>query len=86
MIERVSGVIEANVDGDRVLLAPSNLAYFGLNPVGARVWDLIGSDGIDMDKLITRLSSEYEVDSATCRSDVDDFLQAAQKAAVVTLP
>ena len=86
MVERVSGVIEATVDGDRVLLAPSNLAYFGLNPVGARVWDLIGADGIGLDELIAALAAEYEVDDATCRADVSDFLQAAEKAAVVRLP
>lgn len=83
MITRVDGVVEADIDGERVLLAPSSLTYFGLNPVGARVWDLVGSDGIVKESLLDQLLSEFDVDAETCRTDVDDFITAATKAGTV---
>lgn len=85
MIKRLDGVVEADIDGERVLLAPSSLSYFGLNGVGARVWDHIGSDGIESDTLIDSLLAEFDVDRETCSQDVDGFLKAATKAGTLTI-
>lgn len=85
MITRVPGVIEADIDGERVLLAPSSLTYFGLNGVGTRVWDHIGESGIDEHALITSLLEEFDVDEGTCRTDVHEFLLAAESAEVIVL-
>jgi hypothetical protein len=86
MISRADGVVEAEIDGERVLLAPSSLTYFGLNYVGARVWDLVGEAGKDRSELITELCSEFDIDLRTCELDVTDFLLAAEKAEVIRLP
>ena len=86
MIRRAEGVVEAEIDGERVLLAPSSLTYFGLNYVGARVWDLVGDSGKDRAELITDLCSEFEIDLRTCELDVTEFLLAAEQAEVIRLP
>ena len=80
MIKHADGVVEADIDGDRVLLAPSSLTYFGLNPVGARVWDLVGSDGSTKESVLQTLTTEFEVDLTTCTKDVEEFLEAATQA------
>ncbi len=85
MITRVAGVIEAEIDGDRVLLEPKSLRYFGLERVGARIWDLLGNDGLTEDDLVRRLLAEFEVSEGTCRADVRDFLAAAAKVDVIQL-
>lgn len=80
MINRVTGVVEADIDGERVLLAPSTLTYFGLNSIGARVWDLVGPTGNTEESLLRDLTAEFDVDEATCRHDVTEFLTAATQA------
>lgn len=85
MYKRVAGVVEAEVDGERVLLAPSSLAYFGLNAVGARVWDLVGERPQSLADLVATLTLEYDVDEATCRTDVSQFLATAADAVVIEL-
>lgn len=83
MIMRVTGVVEADIDGERVLLAPSTLKYFGLNDVGARVWDLIGANGKELDEVLAELLAEFDVDPETCQRDVEDFLAAAVRAETI---
>ena len=41
---RTQGSIEAEVDGERILLSPKDFSYFGLTGTGAPVWDLIDGD------------------------------------------
>lgn len=83
MIKRVEGVVEADIDGERVLLAPASLGYFGLNAVGARVWDLVGQEGTSVTELISQLTSEFDVDLTTCEADVQTFLRAATQAGAI---
>ena len=83
MINRVAGVVEAEIDGERVLLTPKTLAYFALNGVGAQVWDLIGVQGATEESLVTDLLAEFDVDEATCRGGVTEFLSAAAEVGVL---
>lgn|GEM_PF-3291134 len=80
MINQVTGVVEAEIDGERVILVPNTLTYFGLNGVGAQVWDLVGSEGKTKESLLVDLMAEFDVDETTCRQDVDEFLVAASQA------
>lgn len=83
MYKRVAGVVQAEVDGERVLLAPSSLGYFGLNAVGAHVWDLLEQGPQGVSDLVSALVAEYDVDDATCHADVTQFLVTASDAAVI---
>jgi hypothetical protein len=81
---RVPGVLEVEVDGDRVLLAPSTLAYFGLNVTGSRIWCLIGDEPTDPEGLVPVLAAEFGVEPAVIRGDVLAFLDAAVDADVMS--
>lgn len=49
--------------------------YFGLNVVGARIWELLPSAG-DVESLHGRLHAEYpDVDAADLRRDVEALLE-----------
>ena len=72
-------VLAANVriqrmpDGDAVLLHMGNEVYFGLDPIGTRIWDgLVSGDGLD--DTIAALLDEYEVDPERLRRDVAELL------------
>jgi hypothetical protein len=71
------GVIAKMVGTEMVLLDYDRGIYYGLNPVGARVWQLL-ADGWSIDEVIARLTDEYDVARATLEADVDALLRDLQ--------
>ena len=58
-----------------VLFSPSEEIYFGLNEVGAQVWQLLPSANGSIDTLCTMLHARYpDVDMDTIRQDVTELL------------
>jgi hypothetical protein len=49
--------------------------YYGMDPVGSRIWQLIQEPKTTA-QIITVLTAEYEVDPNTCQNDVSDYLKA----------
>ncbi len=62
-------VVSAEVDGETVLLDLNGDVYFGLDAVGADVWNLLGA-GATEDMLVARLLEMYDVDEDRLRADV----------------
>lgn len=83
--QRVAGAVEAEVDGERILLAPRDFSYFGLTGAAAAVWD--GIDGqTTVGTLIDNLELEFEAEAGRIRSDTLRFLDALMAAGLVELP
>ncbi len=61
--------VSCRVGDEATILNLRNGAYYGLNPVGARVWDLIQQPKTVAD-LRDTLISEYDVDPARLESDI----------------
>lgn len=73
VLARATGAVEAEVDGERILLSPLDFSYFGLTGSGSNVWDLIdGSRSID--DIVASLESEFEAEDGVIRADVLDFV------------
>jgi hypothetical protein len=82
ILVRHPDALEAEVDGQRVLMSPKDYAYFGLVDTGALVWDRI--DGTtSLDDLVLALSTEFEADPEQVRVDVDDFVSALDAAGLL---
>lgn len=82
ILVRHPDALEAEVDGQRVLMSPKDYAYFGLVDTGALVWDRI--DGTtSLDDLVLDLSTEFEADPEQVRVDVDDFVSALDAAGLL---
>ena len=47
-------------------------AYFGLNPIATRIWDLIEQPR-SIAELIEIITAEYEVTDEQCAADVQEF-------------
>jgi len=58
-----------NLDGEAVLLGLKSAGYFGLDPVGTRIWELIEEKGVLADVLAGVLE-EFDVDEARARTDL----------------
>lgn len=80
---RVIGAVDAEVDGQRVVLSPRDFSYFGIEGSGAEVWDLI--DGTrTVDTIVADLEQRFEAPEAAIRSETLAFLDALVAAGLVT--
>lgn len=76
-------LIKRTIAGD-VILVPvgktvlSSNGLFVLNELGGFLWDLL-PDARDAQALLQRVLEEYEVDEATARADIDEFLDALRR-------
>jgi len=61
------------LDGEAVLLHLESETYFGLNAVGARMWELLTTAPAIRDAF-EALLEEYDVDPATLRKDMEDLI------------
>ena len=82
VLTRRADVLEAEVDGDRVLMSSVDYKYFGLVGTGAAVWDRI--DGtVSLGDLIKTLADEFSEDVAVVEHDVLDFVSALESAGLL---
>lgn len=66
-------VLTQTLDDEVVLLHLVTGRYFGLEPIGSRIWQLLGELG-DTEAVLAQLLTEYQVDEARLRQDLDDLL------------
>jgi len=80
----ISGeVLSQEVNGETVLLDLNGESYFGLNEVGTRIWQLIGSQH-SLSETLSILSDEYEVDREQLKADINELLAKLADAGLVT--
>ena len=70
---RVADIVSADMDGERVMLNVEQGAYFGLGGVGGTVWDFLDQPR-GQHEIVDLVVAEFDVDAATCHSDIDRFL------------
>lgn len=58
--------------------------YVFLDPVGARIWELLKEERT-FSELIEILLAEFEVEAGQCRTDVCEFLEMLQSKKLVTV-
>ncbi len=67
-------VLSSKIDEEAILMSIEADSYFGLDPVGSRIWELLSEQAASADELVFMLMEEYEVDDKTCREDVQQFI------------
>ena len=71
-------VLSSKIDEEAILMSLEAESYFGLDPVGSRIWELLAEQPATTDELIGLLMQEYEVNETTCREHVEHFLDDMQ--------
>ncbi|WP_149242728.1 PqqD family protein [Dyadobacter sp. 32] len=66
--------IASKVAEEIVILNHNKGAYYGLDEVGALVWDSLEKGPQTIESLCEMVSGEYEIDAATCKADIDALL------------
>ena len=78
------GVVYKKVGEEMVLLDFDRGVYYGLNPVGARVWELL-AEGKTSEEIIDRLTEEFEVERTDVTNDVAELMDNLQTNGLVRL-
>ncbi|MEO5595971.1 MAG: PqqD family protein [Lysobacteraceae bacterium] len=79
-----SDVLFQEVGGEAVLLNLDSERYFGLDPVGTRIWSLLGEDS-GLQHAHATLCSEYDAPAATLEADLLALVGQLAEAGLVTV-
>ena len=72
------------LDEETVILNLSDGVYYGLDPVGSRIWRLIQEEKT-VGELIQLLLGEYKVEPERCEREVLAFLETMESKGLVTI-
>jgi hypothetical protein len=72
-VARGEGLVSSEMDGETVLLSVETGRYYGMDPVGSRIWDLIEQPR-RVSGLCEALQEEFEVEREQCERDVLSYL------------
>lgn len=77
-MRRAVDIFAAPVEETTLLLNASTGRYHGLNPVAARIWELLAELTTE-EQLVSRLTEEFEVTPEICRAEVVVFLASLRE-------
>jgi hypothetical protein len=82
VFRRSTGVVSASVDGDVVLMAPTDGRCYALRGSAEAVWDLLDQDRT-IGALVEILTERFDVDAVRCTQDVSLLVADMAAAGVV---
>lgn len=74
--------VSTNLQGESVILNLKSGVYFGLNPVGARIWELV-QQTITIQQIQQTIISEYAVETERAESDVVSLLKQLSEVGLI---
>ena len=72
--EAIKDHLYSEIKEEGVILSLRNGKYYGVNPVGASIWQAIQSPAT-LPEIQAAVTREYDVDEETCRREVLTFLE-----------
>lgn len=79
-----SEVMARQVGDETVLLDLASGNYYGLDPVGARIWQLLG-EGMSLPQVCDVLLAEYDVSRAALEQDIERLVGELSAKGLLTL-
>jgi hypothetical protein len=77
-IKRAADLVSADLDGEIALMSVAAGKYYGLEPIGSRIWALLEATR-SVSEICTILVSEFEVDRERCERELLAFLNDLAK-------
>jgi len=66
--------VSCEVSGEAVILNLRDSSYYGLDPVGARVWKLLLNGPLPVSSIRDHLLAEFDVAAEQCEADLLELL------------
>lgn len=80
---RADGAIQAEVDGDLVLLSSANLGFYGTDGAGADVWALVDGHRT-VSQIVAELETALRAEPGVIRQETLTFLSTLRAAGLLT--
>jgi hypothetical protein len=80
--QRAPEAASAEVDGEVVVLSPSDLRYHALNEPSAAIWELLEQPS-SPGQLVDRLLEDFDVERSQCEADVATHLGEVEELGLV---
>ena len=82
LVQASPAQVSCDLGGEAAILNLNTGTYYGLDPVGARIWSFLATPKT-VAQVRDSVLAEYEVDSARCESDLFALLDALAAAGLV---
>lgn len=79
---RAKGVIEAEVDGEVVIMSPTDFSYFGVTGSGRAIWDRIDGQH-SLREVVEALQEAYDGDPEVIERETLDFVGGLEAAGLL---
>jgi hypothetical protein len=76
--------VSCDLAGESAILNLENSVYYGLNPVGARIWSLVQTP-VSVAVLRDAIVNEYDVEPERCHRDLLDLLAQLADAKLIKI-
>jgi len=77
-------VIYRDLEDEAVLLDLKTGTYFGLDPMGTRMWHLLEENG-SLQLVAQRITEQYDVTADVCERDLREFVERLREKGLVEL-
>jgi len=67
-------VVSCDLDGEAAILNMDNGVYYGLDPIGAKIWNLI-QNPIKINHIVEMVLDEYDVEPDRCHDDILELIE-----------
>ena len=84
IITQTKEQVYSQIDGESVILNLKSGEYYGLNSVGARIWELI-QEPKAVNEAQNLILAEYEVELEQCQNDLVALLQELAEAKLIDI-
>lgn len=81
-IQAIKDQVSCDLEGESVILSLSSGTYFGLNEVGARIWDILQKP-CTYEEIVAFIGEQYAVDQVQLESDLDRLLEDMLRAKLI---
>ena len=75
-------VVTRELEGELVLLDLETGLYFGLNPVGVRIWEHL-SEGASLETAHAALMREFNVEASVLQNDIIELIASLEEAKLI---
>jgi Coenzyme PQQ synthesis protein D (PqqD) len=83
-VEATKEVAAADLQDEAVILNLKDGVYYGLNPVGARIWELV-QEPRTVGEIADAIASEYDVEADRAEGDVVGLVRDLAESGLVDL-
>lgn len=74
--------VSCMLEDEAAILNLKNTVYYGLNPVGTRVWNLV-QQSTSVREIRDKLLEEYDVETEQCERDLLDLLERMREQGLI---